>query len=297
LDKLNNRNIIKTSHELNHFRGGYTPLELDFIYAFISCIKNEDEEFKTYSITLDELEKKLDKRLQLSKIEYLFDSLITKSFKINNAKELRVYAFFQSFIYNKETKLITVRFNEELKPHLLQLKTYAMGNFRYILQFRGEYTKRIYMLLSQWVRVGKVAYSVAEIREMLEVSKKLSYGEFKRNLLRSQAELKKKSNFFFEFEEKKEGRKVVELRFKLKENDKELEAFKDLIKEEYYHQKLYEFDGKMTYCNRDGDLYYFDDDLYEILHPKKYADSCWKQLFKRKNILPIFTQPSLFQMP
>jgi len=50
---MNSKNIIKTSHELNHFRGGYTKLELDFIYAFISTIKDEDEDFKRYSLNLN----------------------------------------------------------------------------------------------------------------------------------------------------------------------------------------------------------------------------------------------------
>lgn len=81
------------SHELNYFRGGYTRLELDFIFAFISTIKDEDEDFRPYVLSLYDLEKKLGKRLQLSKMQYLFRSLITKTFEVNNEKELGVYSF------------------------------------------------------------------------------------------------------------------------------------------------------------------------------------------------------------
>jgi len=119
---MNNKNIIKTSHNLNHFRGTYTRLELDFIYAFISTIKDEDEEFREYSLPLKTLETKLKKRLQLRDIEYLFDTLISKTFKINNEKELAVYTFFTRLRYSKDDKVLSVKFNEDLKPHLIQLK-------------------------------------------------------------------------------------------------------------------------------------------------------------------------------
>jgi len=213
---MNNKNIIKTSHDLNHFRGGYTRLELDFIYAFISTIKDEDEELREYSMSIKELENKLNKRLQFRDIEYLFDTLISKTFKINNSKELAVYTFFTRLIYNKDDKVLKVRFNEDLKPHLMQLSTYAKGNFKYLLQFKSEYSKRIYMLLSQWKSAGKKLYSVDEFREMLAVPKKYTYGEFKRAVLsKAEKELKEKGDIFFTFDEQKQGRKVTHILFNI----------------------------------------------------------------------------------
>ena len=213
---MNNKNIIKTSHELNHFRGGYTRLELDFIYAFISTIKDEDERFKDYKLTLQELENKLGKRLELKKIEYIFDSLVTKTFKVNNDKKLAVYSFFTYLEYNKETKELTVNFNEKLKPHLVQLKTYAKGNFKYLLQFKSEYSKRIYMLLSQWKSAGKKLYAVDELREMLAVPKSYLYADFKRKVIaKAEKELKEKGDIFFTFEEQKQGRKVTHILFNI----------------------------------------------------------------------------------
>ena len=237
---MNNKNIIKTSHELNHFRGGYTRLELDFIYAFISTIKDEDERFKDYKLTLQELENKLGKRLELKKIEYIFDSLVTKTFKVNNDEKLAVYSFFTYLEYNKETKELTVNFNEKLKPHLVQLSTYAKGNFKYLLQFKSEYSKRIYMLLSQWKSAGKKLYAVNELREMLAVPKKATYGEFKRSVLtKAEKEIKEKGDIFFTFEEQKQGRKVTHLLFNIivaRGEDKEKPS-------------LNEYQGKVIYYN------------------------------------------------
>jgi plasmid replication initiation protein len=293
---INNRNIVKTSHELNHFRGGYTPTELDFIYSFISTIKKEDEEFKDYSLTLKELEAKLGKRLQLSKIEYIFDSLVRKSFKVNNEKELTVYSFFSMLQYKKETKTLTVSFNEKLKPHLLQLQTYAMGNLKYILQFRGEYSKRMYMLLSQWRRAGEVIYSVDELREMLAIPESYLYGDIKQKvLLKSQLEFKKKANFYFEFEVIKEGRKVVSIKFDLVANNRELETFIDEIREEYADQRLFAINTNMLHSNEEGKLYYFDNNGERKYLEKNYEKKCWKELLKNKDKLAIFV-PNLLQL-
>ena len=296
--EINNRNIIKTSHELNHFRGGYTPLELDFIYSFISCIKNEDDELHEYILTLDELEKKLDKRLRVERVEKIFDSLVTKSFKVNNAEELTVYSFFTKMKFDKKEDTISVKFNPELKPHLLKLKTYAMGNLKYILSFRGEYSKRLYMLLSQWRTAGKATYTVEELREMLAVPKSYLYADIKGKIIKkTQTEFRKKSPFSFEFKEIKKGKRVEKITFVLKQNFPDIEEFKELISSEHFDQKLYEFDNRMTYSDKDAKLYWVNDDLQRIYHNEEYAENCWAYLIKNKNRLPIFNNPSLFKVP
>lgn len=295
MDGMNNRNMVKIGHDLNHFKGGYTALELDFIYAFISCIRNEDKEFTEYAITLQDLEKKLAKRLRLKEIEYIFDSLTSKSFKVNNDEELVVYPFFQKFRYGKQDKIISVKFNEELKPHLLQLQTYALGNLRYILQFRGEYTKRIYMLLSQWQKAREVTYALDDLREMLNVPESYMYGNVKQKvLIKAQTELKKKAPFYFEFEEIKTRQKITSVRFRLIANNIELTAFKDFIREEHFDKRLYEIDMRIIHCSEDGILYWKDKEADKHYLDGDYAEKCWKVLLSKRRVLGINT-PSLFR--
>ena len=289
---MNNRNIIKTSHKLNHFRGAYTPLELDFIYSFISTIKKEDTELKEYTLTLEDLEKKLKKRLRLTEIEYIFDSLASKTFKINNEKNLTVYTFFTKFDYDKVNKRISVKFNPELKPHLIQLKTYAMGNLRYILSMKGEYSKRLYMLLSQWYVAKKAKYSVIDLREMLALPESYAYADLKRVLKRAQKEMKQHAPFYFEFKEKKEGRRVVDIEFHLHKNDADLEAFKEEIFEEFADMRLIEINGQLLYANREQGLYFYDKDGERQRLNDAYEKKCWREIFKKKEKLAIY-QPSL----
>ncbi len=267
---MNNKNIIKTSHELNHFKGGYTRLELDFIYAFISTIKDEDERFKDYSISLSEMENKLGKRLELSKINYIFDSLITKSFKIDNNEKLAVYSFFTYLEFDKNQKILTVNFNEKLKPHLIQLNTYAKGNFKYLLQFKSEYSKRIYMLLSQWKNIEKKIYSVEDLRTILSVPTKYLYAEFKRTVIKkAEAELLKNSDIFFTFKEIKQGRKVTDIVFHIYVSGGRDKTLKEPKYDDYKKKKVY-FNGanwiilNITTCSKSKgyvDVQLLDEDM------------------------------------
>lgn len=262
---MNKSTTVKTSHELNHFRGGYTRMELDFIYAFISQIQDDDKKFKDYKLTLSELEEKLNKRLQLRDIEYLFDSLIKKTFKVHNEKTLVVYTFFSSIQFNKETKELEVSFNEKLKPHLLQLKTYARGNFRYILQYKSEYTKRLYMLMSQWKRATKCTYSVEELREMLEVPESYKWSDIRKHILdKSETEMKKSGDLFFEYEVLKQGRKITDIFFRIY-----VSGGKDKTKKEVTYEH---FKGKTIYFQNEDRL------ILNVWQSKEHKDYLLVQL-------------------
>jgi len=245
-------------------------LELDFIYAFISIIKDEDDEFQDCRLTLKELELKLDRRLELSKIEYIFDSLIKKTFKINNNKRLITYSFFSYLEFDKEEKILIVKFNSDLKPHLIQLKTYAKGNLKYILQFRSEYTKRLYMIISQWKKAQEKKYTVNELKEILAVPKSYTYHDFKKRvLLVAEIELKKDSDVFFTFEEVKQGRKVIEIIFYIYIGGGRDKTLKEPKYDDYKKKKVY-FNGEnwiilnITTCTKSKgyvDVQLLDEDM------------------------------------
>ena len=131
MNKINYKNDVRISRKLNNFRSEYTILELDFIYSFISIIDKDDVYLRNYSLSLAELELKMQRKLEIKKIEYLFDSLAKKAFKIDNEKGIEVYTFFTYLRYDKVEKILTVDFNYRLKEHLLQLKDFGTGNFRH----------------------------------------------------------------------------------------------------------------------------------------------------------------------
>jgi len=213
---------------------------------------------------------------------------------LDTKDKLSVYSFFTLLQWDKVGKELTVSFNPKLKPHLLQLQTYAMGNLRYVLQLRGEYSKRIYMLLAQFFVMKRVTYSVDDLREILAIPDSYRYNDLKRLISKAQKELKEKSPFTFEFKEDKHGgRSIIEIHFKIISNNKELEDFKEEILENWKDQRLFEVNGRLLHANRELGLYYFNNDNErEAVSDDKQAYMYWKTLLEKREKLAIFT-PSL----
>ena len=222
MSDINFKNDVRVSHELNHLRGAFTKLELDFTYSFISMIKKEDKELTNYVLTLTELEKKMNRRLQLKDIEYIFDTLTKKEFKVENDKELTKYSFFTYLSYDKINKTLTVDFNTRLKTHLLELNTFALGNLKYIFSLKSEYSKRIYMIIMQWKNAIKSRdYTIEELRDLLDIPDKYLYANIKQRVLeKAKKELEEKSHYYFKYHENKNRRKVESIYFTVHENIK-----------------------------------------------------------------------------
>lgn len=255
MSDINFKNDVRVSHELNHLRGAFTKLELDFTYSFISMIKKEDVELTNYTLTLPELEKKMERRLQLKDIEYLFDTLTDKEFKVENDKELTKYSFFTYLSFNKVNRTLTVDFNTRLKPHLLELKTFAHGNLKYIFSLKSEYSKRIYMIIMQWKSAIKSRpYAIQELRDLLEIPDKYVYADIKRRVLeKAKEELEAKSHYYFKYHENKIGRKVESIYFTVHENIKLKRAEEQkqgTLKGTEFNKNLEQFIGKRFY--KDG---------------------------------------------
>lgn len=88
------------------------------------------------------------------------------------------------------------------------------------LKSRNKYTPRIYQFISSWKEKGGVRITLDDLRTRLQLDDKYKdYNLFKRRVLEpAQKELKEMADCWFnmsDLEEIKQGRKVVELRFKI----------------------------------------------------------------------------------
>lgn len=252
MNMINYKNDVRMSHELNHLKGAFTKLELDFTYSFVSMIKKEDVELMNYTLSLAELEKKMNRRLQLKDIEYLFNTLTKKEFKVHNVDKLEIYTFFTYLCFNKTNNTLTVDFNKRLKPHLLDLQHFALGNLKYILAYKSEYTKRIYMLICQWKNsIKSKKYSIEELREILEIPQSYLYADFKRRVIdKAKQELEEKGDYYFKYKEQKEGKKVVGITFTVHENIKlKREKEQPTIPDTELAEELKQYIGKQIYQN------------------------------------------------
>lgn len=123
--------------------------------------------------------------------------------------------------YHKKEGAFSFMFPPMLGTHLLRLKkNFTYIDVRNIVSMDSVYAIRFYGFCREFERFGRFQFTVEEIRKMFNLENKYElYGLFKQKVIvKAQEELVKNSDLVFEFEEIKEGRKVVSLLFFIHKN-------------------------------------------------------------------------------
>jgi len=223
---LTNRTIIKQSPALVNAGYSLTVVETDLIMKLISEIKNEDMGFWTFKFTIPELERALGRNLDQPSLKEIGRNLLKKPLTIDSDGDWLICNWISSFKYTKKTGTIEVRFDPNLQPYLLEFKQFVKTELRYILQLPSGYAKRIYTIMKQWEKPGKYEVDVSHWQKILEVPKSLLvYADFKRKVIEpAKAHINELTDLIVDYEEIKEGKKVVGLLWviKLKSTAKQL---------------------------------------------------------------------------
>lgn len=118
--------------------------------------------------------------------------------------------------YNKGGGYITVKFTDDVMPYLAQVKKkFVLYNLKEIANFGSLYTTRLYELLQEFKETGWMLKSVDQLREAFAVGKSFKlYGDFKAKILNHACqEINDNYDMDLRFEEEKEGRRVVAVKF------------------------------------------------------------------------------------
>ena len=216
-----------------------------------------------------------------------------------NAKGWKIVNWFSNFEYD-ENGLISCRFDKALKPYLIELSgTRILADFRHLLPMNSSYSKRMYLLLKEYDKIGMRTFNVEELQDILKVPKSFKvYSEFKKKVLkRAEIDINKFTDIEVNFTEKKRGRKVIEITYTIKKNFTDLKAFIGNIREIYPNVLLHlSKDGRPLKCSDKGLLYYSDNmeninkkesmKLWEYLHENKARLTCFQgNLFDEKEVV------------
>ena len=122
--------------------------------------------------------------------------------------------------YNKKEGRITVKFTDDIMPYLAQVrKKFVLYNLKEIANFGSLYTTRLYELIQEFKETGWMLKSVDQLRKIFAVghNKFKLYGNFKAKILKPACqEINDQYDMDMRFEEIKEGRKVVAVKFLFK---------------------------------------------------------------------------------
>src|ERR1035437_4803881 len=199
--------IMNTSYDLS-------LEEQKIILTLASIVQPNDEEFKPYIFKIADFMELLgvDTKTKYTEVPKITRELMKKVFEIHDEKKLIQTAWISGAIYEKGSGRVTLKFNPDLKPYMLQLKEqftqYQLAN---ILTMKSKYSPRIYEILkcNEFKKQGYIEIEIEELKKLLRTEDMYPrYNDFKRKIIeQTQKELKKLTDISFEFEEIKTGRK------------------------------------------------------------------------------------------
>ncbi len=289
--ELTKRNHTRQSHILVNAPYALKKNEIDIVLTLLTEITKEDEDFKDYQFTVRELEIKTNRRWQSKQLETTILGLLAKPIKLptDSKRGFEYVSWFSYFKYD-DSGLITCRFDKALKPYLIDIVgTRILSDFRYLLPMKSSYSKRMYLLLKEYDKIGKRVLNIEKLQDILAVPKSLkNYADFKRNVLkRAEIDINKFTDLEVSFTEKKRLRRVVEVTYTIKKNTTDLKKFIETIRELYTDTILhYTKDNKPIKCSKKGFLYYADEEK-SYIEPKE-AQKLWEYLHENRENLYLF---------
>ena len=143
-------------------------------------------------------------------------SILLEKIELNEIWEINVCSTAK---YNKKEGRITVEFTDRIMPYLSQVKQkFVLYNLKEIANFGSLYTNRLYELIQEFKDTGYMIKSVTQLREIFAVGNSFKlYGDFKRYTFEHACqEINDNYKMNLGFEEIKEGRKIIAVKFVFK---------------------------------------------------------------------------------
>lgn len=121
--------------------------------------------------------------------------------------------------YNQKEGYITIEFTDRIMPYLSQVRQkFVLYNLKEIAKFGSLYTTRLYELIQEFKETGYMIKSVDKLREVFAVGNYFKrYNDFKKRTFdHACKEINDNYQMNLGYEEIKEGRKVVAIKFVFK---------------------------------------------------------------------------------
>ena len=225
--------MIVKANKLVQAKMPLTKLEHRVVAMLISQLDRGDEEFGFQKLHIRNL-KKTSEQKELGSLyqraEKICSSLLEKKLEIKTEEDgKRVYdgiSLMNRCKYKEGDGYIEAKFNEEMKPYLLQLKRrFTMYDAGYYVPLRSTHSMRIYELLKMREGVSVLRISVEELRDILGLQDKYEYFSHLEHhvIQKAQEEVDEKTDISFTYDKEKDGRSVKRVKFFIHSDDEEPE--------------------------------------------------------------------------
>ncbi len=233
---LKNNKVTK-ANDLNLRAYQLSRMEQLLVLSAISLIHPEDEDFKTYSISVKDFLNllEIEDKSKYVELPRLTKGLMSKVIEIRKPHSLLQVTWFASAEHKQGEGVIEIQFSPKLKPYLLNLKdNFVTYGLNHVSKLSSKYSIRIYELLkgNEFKNQKSVDFDLQDFREMVGIPDEnyTKYSNLKQKvLLAAQTEIKESTDIAFDFEELKVGRKVVGIKFFIKVNNTQNSKRKEFL--------------------------------------------------------------------
>jgi len=216
--------VVTRRNDLIEARFRLTLQEQRLMYWVISCIEPDDDDLKTYRVSIQELAQVIDTKNKdtYGRLKKITKKVMSRIIELKKDDREILIPLINKAIYHKGKGTIDIRLDEDLKDYLLQLKdNFTSVKVNELFSLSSTYAMRIYELLMQYKRIGERTIALSELRNMLNI-KPEQYQRFQhfdtRVLKKAQSEINNKTKLQFTYEKIKRNRSIHSIRFILLKN-------------------------------------------------------------------------------
>lgn len=214
---INNLTVVK-HHHLNEASYFLTLDERRLILSAIAQINPKDtmpDEIKIHALDFAK-EWKIDKDSVYKQLKRAKENLYERSVRVKKLNSKNKYEtwdvrWVHAVAYQDNEAYVKISFSPRIAPYLSDLKGfYSSYKLMQVSNFKSGHAIRMYELMMQYKDTGWIKRNIAWYKETFGVKNKYPiWSEFKRNVLdKAFKEIEFKTNYKFEIEYKKRGRKI-----------------------------------------------------------------------------------------
>ena len=179
-------------------------------------VKNLIDKKMTYAKLVDEIRELGNKRLTLISMKEIHDK---KGNLISKKNDIWLPVLFSTIIIHEDEKSVSVKFNSDFEYIFYQIKgDFSKLNIKSFLGLKSLKWKTLYRFCKRWVNYDSgVDITLSNFKKIIGYEEEDEYKNIKRRVASAVKKINEISDITVDIFEKKQGRKVTSLVFKVTE--------------------------------------------------------------------------------